>query len=135
MTDEVTAPASAPAPAPVHTHEEDCPVCARREAAELARIEARSNKFVQRCTMVAECLNRLRIIPRVIVAGYGWMCWIVVQWFMVLPSPDTQQAALVTTVVGAAGMIFGFYMQGGVTGGGGSKGAYGGGHAPPKKSH
>lgn len=121
MTEETTAVE----PAQVHSHEADCPVCARREAAELARIEARSNKFVQKCTMVAECLNRLRIIPRTIVAGYGYMCWIVVQWFMALPAPDTQQAALVTTIVGAAGMIFGFYMQGGITGGGGAKGAYG----------
>ena len=94
----------------------DCDVCRARELAELERLKARQNKWVQRCTMVAECLNRLRIIPRVLVAGYGWLVWIVVNWFMGLTDPGTQQAALVTTVVGAAGMFFGFYMQGGVTG-------------------
>lgn len=103
----------------------DCAVCRRREEAELAALKARQNRWVQRCTMVSECLNRLRIIPRIIVAGYGYLIWHVVQWFMALPDPGTQQAALVTTVVGAAGLVFGFYMQGGVTGKGGSNGTYG----------
>lgn len=103
----------------------DCDVCRARELAELERLKARQNKWVQRCTMVAECLNRLRIIPRVIVAGYGWLVWIVAQWFMNLPDPGTQQAALVTTIVGAAGIIFGFYMQGGITAGGSKGGNYG----------
>ena len=103
-----------------HSHELDhidCHVCRAREQAELDRIAARQNRWVQYCTMVAECLNRLRIIPRVIVAGYGYLIWLVVHWFMALPDPGTQQAALVTTVVGAAGPIFGFYMQGGITAG------------------
>lgn len=102
----------------------DCHVCRAREQAELDRLKAQQNRWVQRCIMVAECLNRLRIIPRTIVAGYGYLVWVVAQWFMALPDPGTQQAALVTTIVGAAGMIFGFYMQGGITGGGGSKGNY-----------
>lgn len=103
----------------------DCDICRRREEAELARIQAQQNRWVQRCIMVAECLNRLRIIPRAIIAGYGWLVYEVVQWFMVLPDPNTQQSALITTMVGAAGIIFGFYMQGGITAGGGSKGNYG----------
>ncbi len=98
-----------------HTAGHDCDICRRREEAELARIKSMQNRFVQRCTMIAECLNRLRVIPRVLVAGYGILVWQVVEWFMHLPTPDTQQAALVTTVVGASGIVFGFYMQGGIT--------------------
>ena len=94
----------------------DCGVCRAREQAELDRLRARQNIWVQRCTMVAECLNRLRIIPRLIVAGYGVATWIVLKWFMGLDDPGTQQAALVTTVCALAPAIFGFYMQGGVTG-------------------
>ena len=97
------------------THSHDCDVCRRREEAELARIEAMQSKWVARCTATSECLNRLRIIPRVLVAGYGWLIWEIVSWFMTLDVPNTQQAALVTTVVGAAGIVFGFYMQGGIT--------------------
>lgn len=92
-----------------------CPICKAREEQELAMMKARQTKWVQWCTMIADCLNRLRIIPRVIVAGYAYLIWHVTEWFMALPSPDTQQAALVTTVVGAAGLVFGFYMQGGIT--------------------
>ena len=94
----------------------DCDYCRRREEAELARLKAVQSIWVQRCTMTAECLNRLRVIPRILVAGYGVLVWQVVDWFMNLPTPDTQQAALVTTVVGASGIVFGFYMQGGITG-------------------
>ena len=97
------------------TAEHDCDVCRRREQAELARIKAVQSLWVQRCTATAECLNRLRVIPRILVAGYGVLVWQVVDWFMNLPAPDTQQAALVTTVVGASGIVFGFYMQGGIT--------------------
>jgi hypothetical protein len=93
----------------------ECPICKRKEEIELAASSARQHKWVQRCAMVSECLNRLRIIPRVIVAGYGYLVWDVVQWFQLLENPATQHAALVTTVVGAAGLIFGFYMQGGIT--------------------
>ena len=93
----------------------DCDVCRARELAELERLKARQNKWVQRCTMVAECLNRLRIIPRVIVAGYGIATWLVISWYMGLQDPGTQQAALVTTITALAPAIFGFYMQGGVT--------------------
>lgn len=97
------------------THGHDCPICLKREEAELSRLRATQSRWVQRCTMVAECLNRLRVIPRILVAGYGVLVWQVVAWFMDLPLPDTQQAALVTTVVGASGIVFGFYMQGGIT--------------------
>lgn len=99
-----------------HTAEHDCAYCRRREEAELARLKAMHNVWVRRCSMIAECFNRLRVIPRILVAGYGVLVWQVVDWFMSLPSPDTQQAALVTTVVGASGIVFGFYMQGGITG-------------------
>lgn len=69
------------------------------------------------CAVVAACINRLRIIPRLIVLGYGALMWVVVQWFMALPDPNTQQAALITTLVGISVPVFGFYMQGGISGG------------------
>jgi len=79
------------------------------------------SKFISICESTAHCINRLRIVPRVIVAGYGYLIWDVVQWFMALPEPTTQQAALITTMTGVSVAVFGFYMQGGVTNKGGGK--------------
>lgn len=118
MTGETT-PAPAPTlPMKTHVHDDmDCPVCRRREEAELARLKAAQNKWVQRCTMVAECLNRLRIIPRTIVAAYGYLVWMMVNWFMSVPVATTQQVTLVTTICAMAPVVFGFYMNGGTTNG------------------
>lgn len=69
------------------------------------------------CSVIAQCTNRLRLVPRFIVGGYGYLIWVVVQWYMTLPDPNTQQAALITTLVGISVPVFGFYMQGGITAG------------------
>lgn len=98
-----------------HTAGHDCPICLRREEAELARLKAAQNKWVQRCTMLAECLNRLRIIPRIIIGSYGYLVWMMVRWFMLLPEPTTMQVTLVTTICAMAPVVFGFYMNGGTT--------------------
>ena len=98
-----------------HTAGHDCPICTRREEAELTRLKAAQNRWVQRCSMVAECLNRLRIIPRMIVASYGYLVWTMVQWFQTLPDATTQQVTLVTTIAAMAPVVFGFYMNGGTT--------------------
>jgi len=86
-----------------------------------AAAPAPSSKFVKACEGTAHCINRLRIVPRIIVGGYGYLIWDVVQWFMALPEPTTQQAALITTLTGVSVAVFGFYMQGGVTNKGGGK--------------
>lgn len=67
------------------------------------------------CTVTANCLDRLRVVPRLLVGGYGWLIYEVARWYMTLPDPNTQQAALITILVGVAAPVFGFYMQGGVT--------------------
>ncbi len=72
-------------------------------------------KFIRACEGTAHCINRLRVVPRIIVGGYGYLIWDVVQWFMALPEPTTQQAALITTLTGVSVAVFGFYMQGGIT--------------------
>lgn len=72
--------------------------------------------FLGVCETTAKCLNRLRIIPRLIVFGYGWLIYDVVQWYMAIPDPSTQQAGLLVTLIGVAAPVFGFYMQGGISG-------------------
>jgi hypothetical protein len=68
----------------------------------LNEVEYRVNKY-------AMWLHDFRVIPRGLTIGYAYMVYDVVNWFMTLPEPTTQQAALLTVVVGMSGAIFGLY--------------------------
>ena len=80
----------------------------------------------------AELFDAWRIVPRLLVMGYAWLCWTIVEWYMNLEpfliadcdivatieactvdAPTTQHAALVTAVVGGAAAVFGLYTNGG----------------------
>jgi hypothetical protein len=57
----------------------------------------------------AQALHDFRAFPRVILLGYAWLVWDVVQWFEALQAPSTQQVVLLTTIVSFSAAIFGFY--------------------------
>jgi hypothetical protein len=80
-----------------------------------SRIVLTKEEFTPLCwsTKLKVVLTDLRLIPRLMVLGYGWMMYEVTMWFMDLDSPATQQAALVTTVFGASAAIFGLYTNSG----------------------
>ncbi len=59
--------------------------------------------------VIAEVLDVLRVVPRLLVTGYGYLVWDTVQWYQALPEPSTQHTALVSAIVGASAMVFGFY--------------------------
>ena len=79
----------------------------------------------------AEIFDAWRVFPRLLVAGYGWLLYEVVQWYMkldyhvikgcvpsdtvqcVVEAPTTQHAALVTAVVGISAAVFGLYANSG----------------------
>ncbi len=94
------------------------------------------NDVFRRWTMsIAEFLDSFRVVPRLMLLGYGWILWKVVEWFMAIEpviqercviqdgiklceivgtvGPNTQQAALVTTLVGIAAAVFGLYSNSG----------------------
>jgi len=77
---------------------------------------------------IAEWIDAWRIIPRAVIAGYTFLLWYVIQWYMklvpyiiegcdaesfgsscIVLAPTTQHAALVSTVVGIAAAVFGLY--------------------------
>ena len=80
---------------------------------------------------VAELIDAWRLIPRMMVAGYGWVVYTVIEWYMKLKptiisgcplelaekciydAPSNQHAALVTAVIGFAAVIFAFYTNSG----------------------
>jgi len=80
---------------------------------------------------VAEFVDAWRIVPRLLVAGYGYVVYTVIMWYKelkpymlegcqsdvvkdcIVQAPTTQHAALVTAVVGMAAVVFGLYANSG----------------------
>ncbi len=79
---------------------------------------------------LAEFFDAWRVIPRIIVAGYGYMLyWVIVEWYTKLApymvdgcvsdkvvdcmvqSPTVEHTALVVTVVGISAPIMSFYVN------------------------
>lgn len=60
-----------------------------------------------------QSLNEWRIIPRIVVALYGYTFYQVSEWFMSLTEPTAPQAAFVSTIVGAGAAFFGLYVNSG----------------------
>ncbi len=58
-----------------------------------------------------EYFSRWRIFPRVFISMYIWLLYDVVQWFMLLPDPNSQQAGLVSVLVGSGAAWFGLYVN------------------------
>ena len=94
----------------------DCPVCAKRTAAEEAHRQAMQSRWIQNCIMVSECMNRLRLMPRLLVGLYGYMCWLTFVWFTGLDAPSAPQVTFASTIWGAAVGWFGFYVKSGASG-------------------
>lgn len=55
-------------------------------------------------------LDDWKIWPRFMMIAFTIMSWRVVEWFMALPDPTTQQSGLVSVVMGAATGAFAIWM-------------------------
>ena len=57
-----------------------------------------------------ERILKWKILPRLMMLGMSLSAWRVVEWFMQLPDPTSQQAALVSVVTGAMTGSFAVWM-------------------------
>jgi hypothetical protein len=62
---------------------------------------------------IGESIDKLRVIPRVLLGLYTWQAWIVGAWAMSRPDLTTPQTVFVSTVYGVYPMLLNFYMQNG----------------------
>lgn len=65
----------------------------------------------QKFLAIAEVIDAYRLIPRIILIGYGVIVWVVTFWFMGLDDPTATQMGFVNVIWGAAGIISGWYMS------------------------
>ena len=63
--------------------------------------------------MTLQDIENLRIIPRVLMVTMLVMTYRVVEWFMALPDPNQEQAALVSVMTGALTGAFGLFLGSG----------------------
>lgn len=52
-----------------------------------------------------------KLLPRLMMIGMSISSWRVVEWFMSLPEPTTQQSALVSVVTGAMTGAFAVWLN------------------------
>ena len=60
--------------------------------------------------MTPDNLNSWRVIPRLLMLAMLVMTYRVVEWFMSLPDPNPEQAALVSVMTGALTGAFGLFL-------------------------
>ena len=60
--------------------------------------------------MTPDNLNVWRVIPRLLMLAMLIMTYRVVEWFMSLPDPNPEQAALVSVMPGALTGAFGLFL-------------------------
>jgi len=63
--------------------------------------------------MTLQEIENLRIIPRVLMVTMLVMTYRVIEWFMDLPDPNPEQAALVSVMTGALTGAFGLFLGSG----------------------
>ena len=61
-------------------------------------------------------LERLQVIPRLMMVAMIFMTYRVVEWFMTLPAPSLEQAGLVSEMTGALTGSFGLFLGAGKKG-------------------
>ena len=89
------------------------------------------HKFRKWHMTIAEMIDAWRLIPRVLMASYSYLLYLVIKWYMelkpeildkcvsdnitdcIMMAPTTQHAALVTAVVGISAAIFALYSNSG----------------------
>lgn len=60
-----------------------------------------------------EQLDAWRVVPRLLVILYGWLCFDTHQWFTALGDPATPQQLYASVIWGGAAAWFGFYVNSG----------------------
>jgi len=60
---------------------------------------------------IADLVNKFRVVPRLILVGYAYMLWDIVKWLKLLESPTLEQASILATVIGIAGLIVTSYQN------------------------
>jgi len=62
---------------------------------------------------LATAIDSWRPFPRLFISAYIYLLYLSFDWFIALEEPNTQQAGLISVVVGAGAAWFGLYVNSG----------------------
>jgi len=62
---------------------------------------------------IAKTLNELRVIPRLIMLGYAFLVFYVVDWSLLQAKITTQHASIIASVIGIASFLVPAYFNSG----------------------
>lgn len=62
---------------------------------------------------ICDMFDDWRLIPRAVIVLYSMVFWKVVEWYMAIPDPTSEQTAFVSAIAGVAAAFFGIYTNGG----------------------
>jgi hypothetical protein len=62
---------------------------------------------------VPDVINAYRVMPRLLIALYGYAFYQTINWFMALDAPNMAQSGFVSVIVGAGAAWFGLYVNSG----------------------
>lgn len=68
-------------------------------------------KLVNIIWYAPEYFDKWRVFPRLFLGVYIYLLYRVVEWFMLLSDPNTEQAGLVSVIVGVGAAWFGMYIN------------------------
>lgn len=63
--------------------------------------------------LTPEQFNAWRVFPRLFSVLYGVLLWYVVDWYVTLPAPTTEQSGFAAAIVAGAAAWFKFYVESG----------------------
>ena len=68
---------------------------------------------VDKIKAAAEAFDAWRPFPRLFICAYFYLLYASFEWFTALDNPTTQQAGLISLVIGAGAAWFGLYVNSG----------------------
>lgn len=60
---------------------------------------------------IAQLINEFRLIPRILVFGYGYLLYQHVMWYQTIDNPTTAHSVALTALTGFGSVIFTFYAK------------------------
>lgn len=60
---------------------------------------------------VADMMDTIRLVPRILVVMYGYTCYETFLWFTALEVPTNAQAAFASAILAASAGWFNFYVK------------------------
>lgn len=69
--------------------------------------------FKQRLLSIAETLDAFRVVPRLLLLAYGYVCYGTHTWYTALVNPTMEQGAYAGVIWGAAAVWFKLYVESG----------------------